>query len=137
MLEFISWEKFLVVLGVVTALYYLTIVLLCYRRPLFAWIRKRLGLTVLLAADAVLVKAQDGNAAITAADGMMRQYFQTGTTLMYSISAVIALIGAIKVYRVWNADEGHGQAYRAAAAWFGSCVFLVLVATVIRSFFGL
>ncbi|HRG94170.1 MAG TPA: DUF4134 family protein, partial [Chitinophagaceae bacterium] len=25
---------------------------------------------------------------------------------------------------------------KVAAAWFGSCVFLVVVATVIRSFFG-
>jgi len=99
--------------------------------------QRRLTLTGLLALGFGLAQAQDGNAAISQADGMMRQYFQTGTTLMYSISAVIALIGAIRVYRVWNADEGHGQALKAAAAWFGSCVFLVLVATVIRSFFGL
>lgn len=99
--------------------------------------RTRVSLTSALVLAVTLAMAQDGNAAITQADGMMRQYFTTGITLMYSISAVIALIGAIRVYRVWNADEGHGQAYRAAAAWFGSCVFLVLVATVIRSFFGL
>jgi succinate dehydrogenase/fumarate reductase cytochrome b subunit len=98
---------------------------------------KFLTILALFTVNAALVKAQDGNAAISQADGMMRQYFQTGTTLMYSISAVIALIGAIRVYRVWNADEGHGQAYKAAAAWFGSCIFIVLVATVIRSFFGL
>ena len=98
---------------------------------------KPLTILTLFTLSAVLATAQDGNAAITQADAMMRQYFQTGTTLMYSISAVIALIGAIRVYRVWNADEGHGQAYKAAAAWFGSCIFLVLVATVIRSFFGL
>jgi len=100
-------------------------------------LRLHFRLTVLLALGVGLVQAQDGNAAITQADGMMRQYFQTGTTLMYSISAVMALIGAIRVYRVWNADEGHGLAYKAAAAWFGSCVFIVLVATVIRAFFGL
>lgn len=97
----------------------------------------RYWLMAFLALDAGLAQAQDGNAAISQADGMMRQYFQTGTTLMYSISAVMALIGAIRVYRVWNADEGHGLAYKAAAAWFGSCVFIVLVATVIRAFFGL
>ena len=100
-------------------------------------LKKRIGLTALLAVLFGLANAQDGNAAIAQADGLMRQYFQTGTTLMYSISAVMALIGAIRVYRVWNNDEGHGQAYKAAAAWFGSCIFIVLVATVIRSFFGL
>ena len=137
MLNQISWADFLKILGVMTALYYSAIILLCYRKPIFSWIRKRLGLTALLATSVALVRAQDGNAAISQADSLMRQYFATGINLMYSVSAVIALIGAIKVYRVWNADEGHGQAYRAAAAWFGSCVFLVLVATVIRSFFGL
>jgi hypothetical protein len=49
----------------------------------------------------------------------------------------MALIGAVRVYRIWNSDEGHGQAYKAAGAWFGSCIFIVLVATVIRAFFGL
>jgi hypothetical protein len=104
---------------------------------LVSLVKRQYALTGLLALSLGLAQAQDGNAAISQADGMMRQYFQTGTTLMYSISAVIALIGAIRVYRIWNSDEGHGQAYKAAAAWFGSCVFLVLVATVIRSFFGL
>ena len=99
--------------------------------------RQRLVVTGLLMASTGLLYAQDGNAGISQADALMRQYFQTGTTLMYSISAVIALVGAVRVYRVWNADEGHGQAYRAAAAWFGSCIFIVVVATVIRSFFGL
>lgn len=137
MLPSVSWMTFLTILAVMTAIYYLCLLVLCYRASLLAWLRKLFALTAFLTVDTGLLRAQDGNAAITAADGMMRQYFQTGTTLMYSISAVIALIGAIKVYRVWNADEGHGQAYRAAAAWFGSCIFLVLVATVIRSFFGL
>jgi hypothetical protein len=137
MLNQISWVHFLTILSVTTALYYSAIILLWYRKPFVSRIRKWLGLTALLAVSADVVRAQDGNAAISQADSMMRQYFATGITLMYSISAVIALIGAIKVYRVWNADEGHGQAYRAAAAWFGSCIFLVLVATVIRSFFGL
>jgi len=103
----------------------------------FSLTRLRFSLTAFFALAIGLAQAQDGNAAISQADGMMRQYFQTGTTLMYSISAVMALIGAIGVYRVWNADEGHGQAYKAAAAWFGSCIFIVLVATVIRAFFGL
>ena len=137
MLPSVSWMMFITILAVATAIYYLCLLMLGHLKSLLSWLRKLFGLTAFLTVNAGLLRAQDGNAAISAADGMMRQYFQTGTTLMYSISAVIALIGAIRVYRVWNADEGHGQAYRAAAAWFGSCVFLVLVATVIRSFFGL
>jgi uncharacterized membrane protein YidH (DUF202 family) len=101
------------------------------------WIRKRLPLTIFCVASGGLLRAQDGNAAISQADSMMRGFFQTGTTLMYSVSAVMALVGAIRVYRKWNDDEGHGQAYKAASAWFGSCLFIVIVASVIRSFFGL
>jgi len=35
----------------------------------------------------------------------------------------------------WNAGEPDTN--KVAAAWFGSCVFLVIVATVLKSFFGL
>jgi hypothetical protein len=79
--------------------------------------------------------AQDGNAGINQANDMVRSYFDSGTNLMYAIGAIVGLIGAVKVYNKWNAGEP--DTGRVAAAWFGSCVFLVVVATVIRSFFGL
>jgi hypothetical protein len=78
---------------------------------------------------------QDGNAGINQANDMVRSYFDSGTNLMYAIGAIVGLIGAVKVYNKWNAGEP--DTGRVAAAWFGSCVFLVVVATVIRSFFGL
>ena len=78
--------------------------------------------------------AQDGNAGINAANTQVRSYFQSGTNLMYAVGALLGLIGAVKVYQKWNAgDQDTGKV---AAAWFGSCVFLVVVATVIKSFFG-
>lgn len=80
------------------------------------------------------VMAQDGNAGINAANTQVRSYFQSGTNLMYAVGALVGLIGAVKVYQKWNAgDQDTGKV---AAAWFGSCVFLVIVATVIKSFFG-
>ena len=78
--------------------------------------------------------AQDGNAGINQANQMVRSYFATGTNLMYAIGAIVGLIGAVKVYQKWN--SGDHDTGKVAAAWFGSCVFLVIVATVIRSFFG-
>lgn len=78
--------------------------------------------------------AQDGNAGINQATQMVRGYFSTGTTLLYAIGAVVGLVGAIKVYNKWN--SGDGDTNKVAAAWFGSCIFLVVVATVLRSFFG-
>ena len=78
--------------------------------------------------------AQDGNAGINQANQMVRGYFATGTNLMYAIGAIVGLIGAVKVYQKWNA--GDHDTGKVAAAWFGSCIFLVIVATVIKSFFG-
>src|SRR5688500_14013827 len=77
---------------------------------------------------------QDGNAGINEANTKVRGYFAAGTNLMYAVGAVVGLIGAVKVYQKWN--SGDPDTGKVAAAWFGSCVFLVVVATVIRSFFG-
>lgn len=79
--------------------------------------------------------AQDGNAGINEATNKVKGYFDTGTDLMYAIGAVVGLVGAIKVYQKWNG--GDGDTGKVASAWFGSCVFLVIVATVLQSFFGI
>jgi Domain of unknown function (DUF4134) len=84
-----------------------------------------------------LVKAQtaDGNTGINQANTMIRSYFDAGTQLMYAIGALLGIIGAVRVYQLWGSH--HGEAQKAAAGWFGACVFLVVVSTVIKSFFGL
>ena len=79
--------------------------------------------------------AQSGSAGINAANTQVRSYFAAGTDLMYAIGAIVGLIGAVKVYQKWN--SGDHDTGKVAAAWFGSCVFLVIVATVIKAFFGL
>ncbi|SDG75987.1 protein of unknown function [Flavobacterium omnivorum] len=79
--------------------------------------------------------AQDGLAGINEANQLVRSYFDAGTELMYAVGAILGLIGAVKVYQKWNA--GDPDTGKVAAAWFGSCVFLVVVATVIQSFFGI
>lgn len=84
---------------------------------------------------AMLAEAQDGNAGINQANTQVRSYFESGTSLMYAIGAILGLIGAVKVYSKWN--SGDQDTSKVAAAWFGSCIFLVVVATIIKSFFGL
>lgn len=79
--------------------------------------------------------AQDGNAGIQEATNKVKSYFDTGCDLMYAIGAVVGIIGAIKVFNKWNAGEPDTN--KVAAAWFGSCIFLVVVATVLKSFFGI
>ncbi|MEZ2442750.1 DUF4134 domain-containing protein [Chitinophaga sp. RCC_12] len=83
---------------------------------------------------AITVNAQDGNAGITEATNKVKGYFATGTNLMYAIGAVVGLVGAIKVYNKWSAGEP--DTAKVASSWFGACIFLVVVATVLKSFFG-
>lgn len=80
------------------------------------------------------VYAQDGNAGINEANTKVRSYFGSGVNLMYAVGAIVGLIGAVKVYQKWN--SGDHDTGKVASAWFGSCVFLVIVATVLKSFFG-
>lgn len=110
----------------------------CMKRAIQLTIRKgkALGLALIVyLVSYALAEAQDGNAGINEATMRVRSYFTTGTNLMYAIGAVLGLVGAIKVYQKWN--SGDPDTGKVAAAWFGSCVFLVIVATVLRSFFGI
>jgi hypothetical protein len=93
------------------------------------------ALCLLLSLGGFYASAQDGNAGIQQANTQVRSYFDSGTTLMYAIGAIVGLIGAIKVFQKWNA--GDQDTSKIAAAWFGSCIFLVVVATIIKSFFGM
>ena len=89
---------------------------------------------VVVLAAITTVYGQDGIEGINEANQKVRSYFAAGTNLMYAVGALLGLIGAVKVYQKWNAgDQDTGKV---AAAWFGSCIFLVVVATVIQSFFG-
>jgi hypothetical protein len=92
-----------------------------------------LNLLILLVTS-IGAMAQDANAGINEANTKVRSYFAAGTNLMYAVGAIVGLIGAVKVYQKWN--QGDPDTGKVAAAWFGSCVFLVVVATVIKSFFG-
>lgn len=80
------------------------------------------------------LSAQSGSGGIQAATTEVKSYFQVGTTLMYAIGAITGLVGAIKVYNKWN--SGDNDTGKVAASWFGSCIFLVVVATVLKGFFG-
>ena len=96
---------------------------------------KRVVVAIAALLGPLVAVAQDGAAGIEEANSQVRSYFEPGTNLMYAIGAVLGLVGAVKVFQKWNAgDQDTGKV---AAAWFGSCIFLVVVATVLQSFFGL
>jgi uncharacterized membrane protein len=98
-------------------------------------IRRRILVVLAVSCLALIARGQDGNAGIQQANEQVRSYFDSGTNLMYAIGAILGLIGAIKVYSKWN--SGDQDTSKVAAAWFGSCIFLVVVATIIKSFFGM
>lgn len=93
---------------------------------------------ILLAAVAVLsamdVSAQgNGSAGITEATNMVTSYFDPATKLIYAIGAVVGLIGGVKVYNKFS--SGDPDTNKTAASWFGACIFLIVAATILRSFF--
>lgn len=97
-------------------------------------ILKKAASTALVSFAGFYAHAQNGKAGIDKANTEIRGYFDSGTDLMYAIGALVGLIGAVKVYQKWN--SGDQDTSKVAASWFGSCIFLVVVATIIKSFFG-
>ena len=82
----------------------------------------------------VVADAQgNGMAGITEATKMVTSYFDPGTKLIYAIGAVVGLIGGIKVYNKFS--SGDPDTSKTAASWFGACIFLIVAATILRSFF--
>ena len=74
----------------------------------------------------------NGIAGITEATNMVTSYFDPGTKLVYAVGAVVGLIGGIKVYNKFSGDP---DTSKTAASWFGACIFLIVAATILRSFF--
>jgi len=92
-------------------------------------------MSAVLLVSSLYSQAQDGIAGIQEANTKVRGYFDVGCNLMYAVGAILGLIGAVRVYQKWS--NGQPDTGQVAAAWFGSCVFLVVVATVLKSFFGI
>ena len=84
---------------------------------------------VLLAASSAFAQ---GNG-ITEATNLVTSYFDPATKLIYAIGAVVGLIGGVKVYGKFS--SGDPDTSKTAASWFGACIFLIVAATILRSFF--
>lgn len=75
----------------------------------------------------------NGIGGIMEATNMVTSYFDPGTKLIYAIGAVVGLIGGVKVYSKFS--SGDPDTSKTAASWFGACIFLIVAATILRSFF--
>jgi len=87
----------------------------------------------LMAAASSVLAQGNGTAGITEATQMVTSYFDPATKLIYAIGAVVGLIGGVKVYQKFS--SGDPDTSKTAASWFGACIFLIVAATILRSFF--
>lgn len=88
---------------------------------------------ILLAATTSVFAQGNGMQGITDATNMVTSYFDPATKLIYAIGAVVGLIGGVKVYSKFS--SGDPDTSKTAASWFGACIFLIVAATILRSFF--
>jgi len=88
--------------------------------------------TLLFAVTSAMAQG-DGSSGITEATQMVTSYFDPATKLIYAIGAVVGLIGGVKVYGKFS--SGDPDTSKTAASWFGACIFLIVAATILRSFF--
>ena len=96
--------------------------------------KKKITMLFLLMTTAIGAYAQgNGIAGINEATKMVTSYFDPGTKLIYAVGAVVGLIGGIKVYNKFS--SGDPDTSKTAASWFGACIFLIVAATILRSFF--
>lgn len=96
--------------------------------------RKKTLLTAVSMLSVFSAMAQgNGAAGINEATQMVTSYFDPATQLIYAIGAVVGLIGGVKVYNKFS--SGDPDTSKTAASWFGACIFLIVSATILRSFF--
>lgn len=88
---------------------------------------------LLIAATASAFAQGNGLSGINEATSMVTSYFDPATKLVYAIGAVVGLIGGVKVYGKFS--SGDPDTSKTAASWFGACIFLIVAATILRSFF--
>ena len=60
-------------------------------------------------------------------------FFEPATKLCYAVGALLGLVGGIKTYSKFS--SGDPDTSKTAASWFFACIFLIVAATILRSFF--
>lgn len=104
---------------------------------------KRLNTKVVLAIGAMMgfaanAMAQDPSAGaqgLTQAEGYIEAYVEPTCNIVMIIGGIVGIVGAIRVFTKWQ--NGDQDVTKSLMAWLGSCVFLVVGALVVKTFFGL
>lgn len=95
---------------------------------------KKVALLFVLGIAANVLLAQNGKQAITTATTELKSYVDVVGSLILAIGGVVGFVGGVRVYIKWN--NGDQDVNKSLMGWMGSCIFLVLVGTVIKAFFG-
>ena len=96
--------------------------------------KKRAIFTILSLCSALASFAQgNGMAGISEATNMVTSYFDPLTKLIFAVAAILGLVGGVRVYSKFS--SGDPDTSKTAASWFGACIFLIVAATILRSFF--
>jgi hypothetical protein len=92
-----------------------------------------------LAIAAVVLFAPQAHAdigtAIDDAAGQVKGIFSNVSNLILMIGGVVGLVGGIRVYQKWNGGERDIQ--KEIVGWAGSCIFLLLVGTALKTIYGI
>lgn len=99
--------------------------------------KNRFLLGLIIIGSCAGLAAQDPSAGVAALDEInqgVRQYYSPAKNLLFAVAALIALIGAVRVYQKWN--NGDQDVNKAAMGWFGSAIFILAAALAITSLFG-
>ncbi len=96
---------------------------------------KKAGAAFLLWLLSLPIYAQSGVAGLNTATSTLKTYVDPVTNITLVIGGIVGIVGAIRVYSKWN--SGDQDINKELMGWGGSCVFLVVSALVIKSFFGL
>jgi hypothetical protein len=96
---------------------------------------KKMWASAVLLALSVPVFAQSGVNGLNTATSTLKTYVDPVTNITLVIGGIVGIVGAIRVYSKWN--SGDQDINKELMGWGGSCVFLVVSALVIKSFFGL
>ena len=96
---------------------------------------KKIWASAILTVLAARTFAQSGVNGLNTATSTLQTYVDPVTNITLVIGGIVGIVGAIRVYSKWN--SGDQDINKELMGWGGSCVFLVVSALVIKSFFGL
>lgn len=93
-------------------------------------------LFILLFLCAETILAQTGiTTGLASATSTVKGTFNSIGNLVLAIGGIVGLVGGIRVYIKWQ--NGDQDINKHIVGWAGSAVFLLLVGTVLKSFFGM